>query len=152
MLAIAGMKRSLAVMVAALATNPPAAPAQSVSGAMAVSVTVLPPVGAQPPRLVSFSVGRDGVARLVTTAPMARAVSQIVMVTISSSTNGFVPIAQAPVWVMAARRVEEIETTAPSHDARAPRLRYEIDLGPAPLGSAPHDVSVRITHLIVPGT
>jgi len=136
----------------ALATMPPAAPAQGVSSAMAVSATVLPPIGTQTLRGVSFSVARNGIGRLEAPAPIAGAVSQIVMVTVSTSTNGFVPIAQAPVWVMATRRGNEFEITARSRDAPAPQVRYEIDLGPAPLGSDPHDVSVRISYLIVPGT
>ena len=143
---------SLAAILASLATAPAITWAQHVGGALGVSLTVLPPAGTQRVDLISFHVARDGIARLETTAPIASSVSVIVMSTVSSSTNGFVPLAQAPALVNATRRRERLEAATPPHNARAPQLRYEVQLNPASLHSASHDVWVRITHLVVPGT
>jgi hypothetical protein len=138
----------LAAMLAVLPVSRPTAHAQNVSGALAVSATILPPAPSTETRLTAFTVGRDGVARLETTAPVATSASQIVMWSVSSSTNGFVPVAQPPMRIQAARRGEpETPTTA--------RLRFGIDLGDtssAPTDSSTRDVTVRIQYLIVPGT
>ena len=138
----------LAAMLAVLPVPRPAARAQNVNGSLAVSATILPPVPSTEARLTAFSVGRDGVARLETTAPIATSASQIVMWSVSSSTNGLVPVAQPPMRIQVARRSEpEPPITT--------RLRFGIDLGEtssAPTDSSTRDVTVRIHYLIVPGT
>jgi hypothetical protein len=97
-------------------------------------------------------VERKGVARLETTTPIAGAVSLIVMSTVASSANGFVPVAQPPALVEAAPRREWAEGATPSTEVRASRWGYEVRLGPTPTGPDSNDVAVRITYLIVPGT
>jgi hypothetical protein len=150
---LAHLSRALAAIVMVLATRPTLAPAQSVGGAMAVSATVLPPDRTRPPRLISFSVARTGIARLETAAPIAGAVSQIVMVTISSPTNSFAPVAQAPKLVMATPgRHRSGAATTPSDGSPAQRLGYDVDVRRSPPDSNLGAVSVRITYLIVPGT
>jgi hypothetical protein len=74
------------------------------------------------------------------------------MSTVSSSANGFVPVAQAPARVTATFHPERLEAAMQPTDSRASRWRYEVDLGPAPSRSEPRDVSVHINYLIVPGT
>ena len=136
-----------------LATLAEVAPAQSVSGAMAVSATILPPDRARAPQLLSFSVARTGIARLETAAPVAGATSQIVMVTLSSPTDSFAPLAQAPMRVTATHGTNRSgASTTASDPSPAKRLGYEVDLGTPPAGSSSRAVSVRITYLIVPGT
>jgi hypothetical protein len=138
----------LAAMLAVLPMPWPAAHAQNVNGALAVSATILRPAPSTEARLTAFTVGRDGVARLETTVPIATSASQIVMWSVSSSTNGFVPVAQPPMRIQAARRGEPgLPTTT--------RLRFGIDLGGtsnAPADSSMRDVTVRVHYLIVPGT
>ena len=102
--------------------------------------------------LRSFRVDRDGTARLEMTSPITSSVSAIVMSTVSSSVSGFVPVAQPPALVRGTPRRLWREGATRSSESRAPQLRYEIELGPAPERSTSHDVSVRVTHLIVPGT
>src|SRR5690349_15160035 len=87
-----------------LVTTPTLASAQSVSGAMAVSATILPPDETRAPKLILFSVARTGIARVETAAPVAGAVSQIVMVTVSSPTNSFAPVKQRPMLVFGTLR------------------------------------------------
>jgi hypothetical protein len=149
---LAHLPRSLAAVLIMLATMPAVTPAQSVSGAMAVAATILPPDRARAPQLISVSVSRRGIARLVTTAPIAGAASQIVMVTVSSPTNSFVPVAQAPMRVLATYGANRLGAATSASDASpAPRLAYEVDVSP-PADSNSGAVSVRITYLIVPGT
>ena len=137
----------------ALATLPTLAPAQSVGGAMAVSATVLPPDGTRPPQLLSLSLARPGIARLETAAPIAGAVSQIVMVTISSPTNSFAPRTQAPRLVMPAHGMNRSGAATTRPDASpTQREKYDVDFGRPPIDSSSQAVSVRITYLIVPGT
>jgi len=143
---------SLALILTTLAVAPALAQAQRVSGLLGVSATVLPPIVTLAVELTSFRAGRNGIARLETTTPSAGAVSLIVMSTVSSSGNGFVPVAQAPALVTATHRREWLEAAAPSTDTRAARWRYDVELGPTPSRSEMHDVSVRISYLIVPGT
>ena len=118
---------------------------------LGVSATVLPPIPTQSMELISFRVDRNGIARLETTTPIAGAVSLIVMSTISSSANAFVPVSQAPALVKATHRTEWLEAATRSTESRASRW-YEVDLGSPPVGSEVHDVLVRISYLIVPGT
>ena len=144
----------LTAMLMGLATAQPAAQAQGVNGAMAVSVTILPPIPTQATRLISFDMGRDGIGRLETTAPVARSVSQIVMWTVSSSANGFVPVEQAPMLIEATSLQDAQLATWPRESPSA-RLRYEVRLGgPAgpPGNSSSRDVTVRVSYVIVPGT
>ena len=143
---------SLAAILTVLGTGPTILSAQQVSGALGVSLTVLPPVSTQPVELSSFRVERNGIAQMETTAPVAGPVSVIVMSTVSSSANGFVPVARAPALVNARRRTEWLEATTRPTDSRVPGLRYEVDLSPRPFRTESHDVSVRITYLVVPGT
>lgn len=145
----------LVAMLTALAVAQPAAQAQYVNGSIAVSATILPPAPKQATRLIAFSVERSGIARLESTAPIPGAVSQIVMWTVSSSANGFVPVEQPPLRIYANPRPEAPELPASARASRAARLRYEVDLGGAsssPSESSPRDVTVRINYLIVPGT
>ena len=118
---------------------------------MGVSLTVVPPVRTQSVDVISFRVARNGRTRLETTAPIAGPVSMIVMSTVSSSTNGFLPVAQAPALANATHRRERFDATPP-HDARVPRLRYDTELGLAPVRSESRDVLIRITCLVIPGT
>ena len=143
---------SLVVILTALATAPAITWAQHLSGALGVSLVVQPPAGTQPVNVISFRVGRDGIARLETTSPIVGAVSAIVMSTVSSSANGFVAQARAPALVNATCRAEWLEATIRPRDSRAPQLCHELDLGPASRRSQSHDVSVRISYLVVPGT
>ena len=144
--------RSLAPMLTALATAPASTEAQQVGGALGVSLTVLPPVSTSPVTLRSFRVDRDGIARFETTPPITGPASAIVMSTVSSSVSGFVPVAQPPALVRGTPRRLWRDGTTRTRDLRASPWRYEIELGPAPERSTSHDVSVRLTHLIVPGT
>lgn len=149
----ANLSSPLAALVMMLLAVPAAAPAQSVSGALAVSATVLPPDRARAPQLIRFSVARSGVARIETAAPIAGAVSQIVMVTISSPTNSFAPVLLAPTLVMATPGRHRLDAASKEGDAMpTPRLSYEVDVGRPPVGSNLPAVPVRITYLIVPGT
>ena len=127
--------------------------AQNVNGSMAVSATVLPPGPTEATRLIAFSVGRDGVGQVESTAPEPGSVAQIVMWTVSSSANGFIPVEQAPMRIQAKHQGESSKLAASSRAAA--RLRYEVDLGGAsdrPSDSSSRDVTVRINYLIVPGT
>ena len=145
---------TLAAMLAVLVLARPAAHAQSVNGSLAVSATILPPVPKQETRLTAFSVGRDGKAQLETTAPVAGPVSQIVMWSVSSSANGFVPVEQPPIRIQGAPATEPKASTS-WRGMRATRLRFGVDLGAtqgSPVDSSSHDVTVRIHYLIVPGT
>jgi hypothetical protein len=119
---------------------------------MGVSLNVLPPVRTQPVDVISFSVARDGRIRLETTAPIAGPVSMIVMSTVSSSTNGFLRVVQASALLNATHRRGRFDARTPPHDPRAPRLRYDMELGLAPVRSEPRDISIRITCLVIPGT
>jgi hypothetical protein len=148
---------SLAAVLSALAVARPVARAQSVNGSMTVSATILLAPVAPATRLLAFSVESDGKsARLETTAPVAGAVSFIVMRTVSSSANGFLPVAQAPLRVHAATHRQNSPALAPSsRNPRAAPLRYEVDLGGTsgpPPGSGSRSVTVRIHYVIVPGT
>jgi hypothetical protein len=116
---------------------------------LGVSATVLPPIIRQAVELVSFRVVRKGIARLETTTPIPGAVSLIVMSTVSSSANGFVPVAQSPALVEAAPRREWAEGATLSPDAQAARWGYDV---PTPVEPDSDDVSVRIHYIIVPGT
>jgi len=125
--------------------------AQTVSGSLSVSATILPPVTTPPVKPLSFRVERDGTARLETTSPFAGAVSAIVMSTVASSANGFTPVPQRPALVSATPSREHLEASAASAVV-APRWRYAIPLDAPADRTATHDVTVRITYLIVPGT
>jgi hypothetical protein len=142
----------VAAICATQVVAPAVAPAQSVSGSLSVSATVLPPIMTPAVKPLSFRVERNGMARLETTPPFTGAVSAIVMSTIASSANGFIPVAQAPALVRATRGSALLEATREAADSVASRWRYEIPLD-APTGrTEPHDVTVRITYLVVPGT
>lgn len=139
-------------MLTTLAAAPSVALGQRANASLGVSATVLPPIIGRAAELISFRVERTGIARLETTTPIAGAVSLIVMSTVSSSANGFVPVAQSPALVEAAPRREWLEGAMRSTEARASRWGYEVPLGSTPAGPDSTDVSVRITYLIVPGT
>jgi hypothetical protein len=143
-----------AAMGMLLVTTPTLAPAQSVSGAMAVSATILPPDETRAPKLISFNVARTGIARVETAAPVAGAVSQIVMVTVSSPTHSFAPVTHKPMLVLGTPRGNRSATDAtPSDASPATRQGYDVNVGWQPAnGSTPDTASVRITYLIVPGT
>lgn len=148
------VRLSMAAMLTVLAIPRPTAHAQNVDGAITVSATILPPVPTQETRVVSFGVTRDGLAQFETTAPIAGAVSQIVMRTVSSSANGFVPVEQAPLRIFGAQR-RAWAFVSSSRERRAAPLHYDVDLGAvglSPPDSSSRSVSVRIEYLIVPGT
>jgi hypothetical protein len=149
---ISGSSLRLTVILSTLAMGPAVAPAQRASGSLGVSAMVLPPVMMQPAGLTSFRVESDGTARLETTAPIAGAASLIVMSTVSSSANGFVPVALPPARVRAMPRKEWLEGATRPTAAPAARWHYDVDLGTPPVRSGSQDVSVRISYLIVPGT
>jgi hypothetical protein len=121
----------------AAAAMPAMAGAQQVGGSLGVSLTILKPVTTQPVRVTGFSVDRDGVARLETTAPTTAHASQLVMTTVASSTRGFAPVEQTPALVAAADD--------------ATRLSYRLDVGRAS-GSADRAVELRVQYLTVAGT
>ena len=142
---------SLVAMLAVLLIAAPTAHAQNVNGSLAVSATILPPAPGQETRLTAFTVGRDGIARMETTTSIAAPVSRIVMWSVSSSANGFVPVAQPPMRIQATRRGE----SDASASLREMRLRFGVDLGGAavsPTDSIARDVTVRVHYLIVPAT
>ena len=141
---------SVAVLFTTVVAVPAAALAQRVSGVLGVSATVLPPIMTTAVNPFLLRLLPNGVARLETTAPFAGAVSLIVMSTVSSSANGFVPVAQPPFLVKPTPRKELLEGTSGSNEA--PRWWYDVDLGPRQSRSEANDVTVRITYLIVPGT
>jgi hypothetical protein len=121
----------------AIAAMPALAQSQQVGGALGASLTILKPVTTQPVRVTGFTVGRDGVARLETTAPTTAHASQLVMATVASSTSGFAPVEQIPALV------------AGADDAT--RLSYRLDVGRAS-GEAGRPVELRIQYLTVAGT
>ena len=143
---------SLALTLTSLALAPAVARAQRVTGALSASATILPPIMTQPAALASFSLERNGMAHLETTRPIAGAVSLIVMTTVSSSANGFVPVAQPPALVKATHRPEGLGASTPPADAPGSRWHYEVPLAPSSRRAESGDVSVRISYLIVPGT
>ena len=143
----------LAAMLAVLFMSRPTAHAQNVHGSLAVSATILPPAPQPETRLSAFSIGRDGVAQLETTSSIAVPVSRIVMWSVASSTNGYVPVMQPPMRIQARRR--EPGASASSRDSQQMRLRFGIgldDIGLSPTDTATRDVTVRIHYLIVPAT
>jgi len=143
--------RSLVGML--FVTTPAVGPAQSMSGAMAVSATILPPDDMRAAQLISVSVASTGVARLDTVAPIAGAASQIVMVTVSSPTNRFAPVAQPPLLVMGTQCGSRSGGVTTSSDASpAKRQRYEVNVGRRPIDPTPDSASLRITYVIVPST
>jgi hypothetical protein len=148
---LANLSLVLATFCTVFVTMPATALAQSVSGALGVSATILPPDRSQAPRLVSVSLARNGIAHLETTPPVAGVASQIVMVTVSSPTNSFAPIVQAPTLVRA-RPDTEAASAAVVDTIRTRRLGYEVPFGHPPADTSARAVSVRITYLIVPGT
>ena len=151
-LSVANLWLTVATIAFVHITVPAVAPAQSVSGAMAVSATVLPPDGARSPELISVSVARPGIARLETRAPTAATVSQIVMVTLSSPTSSFPPMVQDPTLVPATRRRNAWGAApTPGDTSVAPRLSYEVHVGRPSLGPNAVPISVRVSYLIVPG-
>lgn len=150
--ALSNLPLLLATLSVVLATMPATAWAQHVSGALGVSATILPPDRSQAPQLVSVSLTPTGIARVETAAPIAGAVSQIVMVTVSSPTNSFAPIVHAPVLVLAPSAENRSGATTTAETSRAKRQDYSVDLGPPSAGSSTDSVSVRITYLIIPGT
>jgi hypothetical protein len=121
----------------AVAAVPALAQAQQVGGALGVSLTILKPVTTQAVRVTGFSVDRDGVARLETTAPTTAHASQLVMATVASSTSGFAPVEQAPALV------------AGADDAT--RLSYRLNVGRA-TRDAGRAVELRVQYLTVAGT
>ena len=121
----------------AITAMPALAHGQQVGGALGVSLTILEPVATQPVRVTGFSVDRNGVARLETTAPTTAHASQLVMATVGSSTSGFAPVEQAPALV------------AGADDAT--RLSYRLDVGRAK-GEAGRPVELRVQYLTVAGT
>ena len=145
---------SSVAMLAVLLMARPTAHAQSVNGSLAVSATILPPVPRLETRLTAFSVGRDGVARMETRSSIAAPVSQIVMWSVSSSTNGFLPVMQPPMRIQAAQRQKSEDSASPLA-TREMRLRFGVDLGgtgSSPADSSARDVTVRVHYLIVPAT
>lgn len=144
----------LAASLTVLVMARPTARAQNAHGSLAVSATILPPAPNQETRLTAFSVGRDGVARLETTSSIAAPVSRIVMWSVASSANGFVPVAQPPMRIQATPRPKSGAPTS-SRETQEMRLHFGVDLGEtasAPTDSSRRDVTVRIHYLIVPGT
>jgi hypothetical protein len=141
-------------MLAALAAAGPAH-AQRVSGSLGVTATILPPIPKQAARLLAVDVERSGIVRLETAPPRVGHVTQIVMSTMSSSTNGFVPVEHAPVLVASAPRAGSLAHEAGRPDAEDPRMRFELNVGrlgaASPTPSA-QDITVLISYLIVPGT
>jgi hypothetical protein len=145
---------SLVAMLEVLLVARPTARAQNVNGSLAVSATILPPVPGQETRLTAFTMGRDRIARMETTTSIAAPVSRIVMWSVSSSANGFVPVPQAPMRIQAAQRQASGDSASPL-ETRQMRLRFRVDLGGTgtiPADSSARDVTVRVHYLIVPAT
>lgn len=145
---------SLVAMLVMLPMARLTAHAQKVNGSLAVSATILPPAPRQETRLTAFTMGHDGIARLETTTSITAPVSRIVMWSVSSSANGFVPVTQAPMRIQAAPRQGSEAPVSPL-ETREMRLRFGVDLGAtgsSPSDSSARDVTVRVHYLIVPGT
>ena len=121
------------------------------SGALTATATILPPITTPAVKPLSFRVEQNGTARLETTTPFAGAVSAIVMSTVSSSANGFTPVPQRPAVVSATPSGDQLEDSTGATSAASP-WRYELPLDARSDQSEPHDVTVHITYLIVPGT
>ena len=143
---------SVAMLVALLA--PRRASAQRTHGSLGVAATILPAVPTHAARLISMNVERDGIVRLETAPPRIGSVTQIVMCTVSSSANGFVPVEHAPILVEMLRG--DSPGRAPLQSGRrAPQVRFDLDVAPsgavAP-DSSTRDVTLRIDYLVVPGT
>jgi hypothetical protein len=149
---LANLSLLLTTVSMVLATIPATARAQRVSGTLGVAATILPPDRSQAPQLVSVTLAPTGVAHVQTAPPIAGAVSEIVMVTVSSPTNSFAPIVHAPVLVLAPFAENRSGAMTTSETPPARREDYSVDLGLPPDGSTTDSVSVRITYLIVPGT
>lgn len=137
-LALRSMMPWLAAALFAAAA-PGAAKAQSVGGSIGVSLTILEPVTTRAVEVTGFRLDRDGRATLETTAPTSSKTSQLVMARVSSSANGFQPVAQAPVLL-------------PGDRAGVPHLSYRVDVGHAAAASDARDVQLRIEYLAVAGT
>ena len=149
---IACSSLSLALNLTTLLLAPAILRAQRVSGVLGVSATLLPPIMTQGAELASVRMERNGIAHLETTPPIAGAVSLIVMTTVASSANGFVPVTLPPALVRASGRRHALGAAASPADSTAPRWRYQLPLGTPPGRADSSDVSVRISYLVVPGT
>ena len=111
---------------------------QRAGGSIGVSLTVLQPVTTQPVRLVSFDIGRNGVATLQTTTPATSPVSQIVMASVvrESATS------------TAAERDGAVNAPMVASSA----LRYTVDLGASRAEATREPVHLRLRYLTVAGT
>lgn len=121
---------------------PSVASGQRVGGSIGVSLTILEPVATRAVEVTGLRLRRDGTAVFQTTAPTAAQASQIVMTRVSSSTNGFVPVGQAPTLLRGAGDA----------DSAAQQMSYRVDVGRAATADAPRDVQLRIEYLAVAGT
>jgi hypothetical protein len=121
---------------------PSVASGQRVGGSIGASLTILQPVATQAVEVTALRLGRDGTAVFRTTAPTAGQASQIVMTSVSSSTNGFVPVRQVPVLLRGAG----------DPDSAARQMSYRVDVGRVVSAEAPRDVQLRIEYLAVAGT
>ena len=142
-------------MLAALGAALPAAHAQRASGSLGVAATILPAIPAHAARLITLDVERDGILRLAMAPPRVGSVTQIVMTTISSSANGFVPLKQEPMLVETMPRRGSRELEPRQADGGDPVMRFELDVGrrgAVPPAFDTRDVTVRISYLVVPGT
>ena len=111
--------------------------AQPVASSIGASLTILQPLATQPVRVTGFSLGRDGVARIETTAPTSAQASQLVMTRISNSATGLAPEPQVP------------ELLPPS--SATARIRYLVNVGRAPPTPVARRLELRVEYVIVAG-
>jgi hypothetical protein len=133
---------SLAALALLAAATPSLAGAQRVGGSIGVSLTILQPVATQAVRVTGFSIDENGVARLETTAPTSGEVSQLVMASVASSTNGFARVRQAPV----------ILRGVGASTGAARRMSYLVNVGRTSPVTSQRDVELRVEYLAVAGT
>jgi len=126
-----------AAMVAATGGVASVGRTQQLAGAIGASITILQPIAGQPVRVTSFSVDRNGVARLETTIPTWARTSQLVMTRVSSSTKDVV-------------REPSASALVPADTAL--RMRFLVNVGRAPEDTDPRQLELRVQYLTVAGT
>jgi hypothetical protein len=127
-----------ATLIVATSGAPSVGRSQQVAGSIGVSLTILQSIASQSIRVTSFSVDRNGVARLETTVPASARTSQLVMTRISSSSTGV------------ASEVQPSALVPPSSTEL--RLGYLVHLGRVPRNARARRVELRVEYLTVAGT
>jgi hypothetical protein len=121
---------------------PHAASAQRVAGSFGVALTVLPRGAPQPVTVTGFHVDRNGMATFRAAAPMTIGASQLIVMRVSSSADGFTSVRVLPDVV---RRSSVTEIAARE-------LVYSFEIDRSADGVAPTHVRLRLECLVVTGT